>query len=170
MSATDAVGGTDRRTDAEGREAGLDISVRVILAAVAGGLAGLAAMVPVLLGLPALLGLFRAEPLLSVAELGMVVGLAPNLALGIGVFVAGGAVALPLLFVVAGAFLPPREPRWARGVVFATVMWTGFVIAFWPGVQAAVLFLALSLGAHWVYGLVLGRVVGWLAYVPQHAI
>lgn len=165
---------TERRADesetGQGPAARLDVTPRVVLAAFAGGAAGLAAMAPVLLGLPALLGLFQEEPLVDVAELGRVVGVEPSLALGVVVFAAGGVVALPLLFVVAGAFLPPRSPRAARGAVFATVMWTGFVLAYWPGPQSGVLFIALSLAAHWVYGYVLGSVMERLAHVPEHPV
>lgn len=152
------------------RDAGLEINGRVVLAAFLGGAAGLAAMAPVLIFLPAFLGLFRAEPLIDIAELGRVVGLQPSLPLGVAVFVVGGTVALPLLFVVGGAFLPPRKPRAVRGAVFATIMWTGFVIAFWPGWRAAVLFLTLSLTAHLIYGLVLGGVMERLAYIPEHEV
>ena len=161
---------TDPREPGDELEASLDISLRVVLSAFAGGLVGLVAMAPVLIGLPAFLGLFEADPLINLTELGRVVGLEPSLPLGLAVFLAGGGVALPLLFTVAGAFLPPREPRAARGVVFATIMWTGFVIAFWPGPQAAVLFAALSLAGHWIYGYALGAVMERLAYVPQHTI
>lgn len=151
-------------------EPGLAITLRVVAASFAGGALGLVAMVPLLLGLPVLLGLFQAEPLVDVASLGRVVGVRPSLVLGVLVFAAGGAVALPLLFVVAGAFLPPRDPLWARGAVFATIMWTGFAIAFWPGEGAGVLFLGLSLGAHWLYGYVLVAVMERFAYVPEHPV
>lgn len=151
-------------------EPGLAITGRVVLSAFAGGALGLAAMAPVLLALPVFLGLFEEEPLVDVAELGRVVGVEPSILLGLVVFVAGGAVALPLLFVVAGGFLPPRQPRVARGPTFATIMWTGFVLAFWPGEQAGVLFLGLSLGAHWIYGYVLATVMERLAYIPEHPV
>lgn len=157
----------DRETDLD---AELDITPRVVLSAFLGGALGLLVMAPILFVLPLLLELFRVEPLVDVAQLGRVIGLQPNLALGVVVFAAGGVVALPLLFTVAGAFLPPREPRAARGVTFATIMWTGFVIAFWPGEYAGVLFLGLSLAAHWLYGAALGWVMERFAYVPQHAV
>ncbi|QLD89445.1 hypothetical protein HWV07_10550 [Natronomonas salina] len=158
---------TERDADLDAR---LDITPRVVLVSFLGGAAGLLAMVPVLFALPALLGLFRAEPLVEVAELGRVLGVEPSLALGAVVFALGGVVALPLLFVVAAAFLPPREPRYARGITFATIMWTGFVIAFWPGEYAGVIFLGVSLAAHWAYGYVLGRVTDHFAHISQHTI
>lgn len=150
--------------------ASLEITPRVVLVAFLGGAAGLAAMTPILIGLPAFLGLFQADPLLDIAALGRVAGLEPDLLTGIAVFVAGGAIGIPLLFVVAGAFLPPREPRAARGATFALIMWTGFVLAFWPGVQASVLFVTLSLIGHLVYGLVLGGVMERFAYIPEHEV
>lgn len=160
----------DARLRGGAAEVGLDITGRVVLASFVGGAAGLVAMAPVLIGLPALLGLFRAEPLIDVAELGRVLGLAPSVPLGLVVFALGGVVALPLLFVVVGAFLPPREPRTGRGVTFATIMWTGFVLAFWPGEPAGVIFLGLSLAGHWIYGYALGWTMERLAYVPEHAV
>ncbi|WP_049927113.1 DUF6789 family protein [Halopiger goleimassiliensis] len=163
-----AVSGAPLDQDDLGAE--LDITLRVVLSAFAGGAVGLLAMVPILFVPPAFFDLFEADALVDVAELGRVLGLEPNLLLGVVVFVVGGAIALPLLFVVAGAFLPPREPRAARGVTFATVMWTGFIIAFWPGEYAGALFLGLSLLAHWVYGYALGQVMERLAYVPQHSV
>lgn len=148
----------------------LEITPRVVLVAFAGGAAGLVAMAPVLVGLPALLGLFPSDPMLDVAALGRVVGLEASLPMGLAVFVAGGAVGLPLLFVVAGSFLPPRRPRAARGATFAVVIWTGFVLAFWPGISAAVAFMTVSLVGHLIYGLVLGAVMDRFAHIPRHAV
>lgn len=158
-----------RRTRApDDGHAGLEITPRVVLVAFLGGATGLAAMAPVLIGLPAFLGMFQADPLLDLAALGRAAGIEPDLLTGIVVFVAGGTVGIPLLFVVAGAFLPPRQPRYARGATFALIMWTGFILAFWPGWRAAVLFLTLSLIGHLLYGLVLGLVMERLAYIPEH--
>lgn len=151
-------------------DATLQITLRVILVSFLGGAAGLAAMTPVLIGLPAFLGQFQADPILDLAALGRVAGLEPDLLTGVGVFVAGGTVGIPLLFVVLGAFLPPRTPRYARAVTFALVMWTGFVFAFWPGWQTSVLFLTLSLIGHVLYGLVLGSVMVRFAAIPEHPV
>lgn len=171
MAGTDVEPDDADRTPDDGAPAtGLDITPRVVLAAFVGGAAGLVAMTPVLVGLPAVVGLFQAEPLVDVAELGRVLGLAPSLALGVVLFAVGGTVGLPLLFVVVGSFLPPRHPRYARGAVFAAVMWTGFVIAYWPGERSGVLFVWVSLAAHLIYGLVLGVVMERLAYVPEHTV
>lgn len=151
-------------------ELGPPIRRDVVLTAVLGGLLGVIAMLPVLAGIPRLLGEFRTQPVVDFAALGMVIGLEPSLALGVAIFVLAGTVVLPLLFVVAGAFLPPRQPRRVRGVTFATLMWTGFVLAFWPGGNwiTVVLFLGFSLAAHWIYGLVLGATVERLVGIPEH--
>lgn len=151
-------------------ELGPPITGEVVLSAVIGGLVGMLAMLPILAGLPQLLGAFRAEPVVDFASIGLVVGLEPSLPLGVAVFAAAGMVVLPLLFVVAGAFLPPRAPPHVRGVTFATLMWTGFLLAFWPGGRwpTLVLFLLLSLAAHWVYGYVLGWTVHRLVGIPEH--
>lgn len=151
-------------------ELGPPITGEVIISALIGGLVGILAMLPVLAGIPQLLGVFRAEPVVDFASIGLVFGLEPSLPLGIAVFVAAGTVVLPLLFVVAGAFLPPRAPPHVRGVTFATLMWTGFVLAFWPGGgwPTVVLFLAFSLAAHVVYGFVLGVAVDRLVGIPEH--
>lgn len=155
------------RADEDGH-ASLQITGRVILVGFLGGAAGLAAMAPVLIGLPAFLGQFQADPLLDLAALGRAGGVQPDILTGVLVFTVGGTIGIPLLFVVAGAFLPPRAPRYARGTTFAVIMWTGFVLAFWPGFQASVLFLTLSLIGHVIYGLVLGLVMERLAYIPEH--
>lgn len=157
-------------THADDDYASLEINRRVVLVAFLGGGAGLAAMAPVLIGLPAFLGQFQADPLLDLAALGRAGAIEPDLLTGVAVFVVGGTVGIPLLFVVAGAFLPPRQPRYARAVTFALIMWTGFVLAFWPGLQASVLFLTLSLIGHTLYGLVLGLVMERLAYIPEHEV
>lgn len=152
------------------RDSDIDITRRVVLAAFGGGLAGVVLMSPVVVGVPLLLGIFRTEPLVEVAELGAYVGLDPSLPLGLAVFVLGGTIVLPLLFLTAGTYLPPHEPRWTRGLVFASIMWTGFVIAYYPGGDAltAGAFVVLSLIGHWVYGGTLGYVLERVAGIPEH--
>jgi hypothetical protein len=77
-----------------------------------------------------------------------------------------------VIFLVVGSFLPPREPRYLRGVTFATFFWTGFAPAFWPGQGAVVvgLFLVVSLAAHCVYGATLGYVLDRTTGIPQHEV
>lgn len=148
------------------------ITVRVILGAMTGGLAGTIAMLPVLVGVPELLGLFRAEPVVRFAGFAEFFGLEPTVALGIALFAFGGTVVLPLTFIVVGAFLPPESPRFLRGASFATTFWVGFVPAFWPdgGLVTILGFLFFSLISHWIYGLTLGYVLTRITHLPQHEV
>jgi len=150
----------------------IPITGRVVLGAMAGGLAGTVAMLPVLVGVPELLGLFRTAPVTQFAGLATFVGLEPTISLGIVLFAFGGTVALPLTFLVVGAFLPPESPRYLRGVTFATAFWFGFVPAFWPnaGLLTTSAFLVFSLLGHWIYGFTLGYILGRVAGIPQHSV
>lgn len=51
------------------------------------------------------------------------------------------------------------------GFVFATIMWTGFLVAFYSSQAglALVLYLLLTLLAHWAYGVLLGLVFSVVA-------
>ncbi|WP_396612504.1 DUF6789 family protein [Haloferax sp. S1W] len=162
-----AVGGVEQPADET-----LDptITGRVILAAMGGGLIGTVLMLPVLVGIPGLLGLFITEPITRFAGFAIFFGFEPTLALGVVLFGIGGVVVLPLTFVVVGAFLPPESPKYLRGVSFATLYWLGFVPAFWPPGDAAVVatFLVFSLAAHWIYGLAFGYTLDRVAGIPQH--
>ncbi|RLM59583.1 cytochrome C oxidase subunit I [Halobellus sp. Atlit-31R] len=148
------------------------ITARVVLGAMAGGLFGTAAMAPILVGVPELLGLFRTGPVTQFAELATFFGLDPTIYLGVALFVFGGAIVLPLTFLVVGAFLPPESPRYLRGATFATAFWFGFVPAFWPdaGLLTSAAFLVFSLLGHWIYGLSLGYVLSRVVGIPQHSV
>lgn len=151
---------------------GVPITIRVVLSAMAGGFVGMVLMLPVLVGIPALFGLFRTDPIAEFAPFLVHVGFEPSLALGVALFVIGGTTVLPVMFTVVGEFLPPMEPRALKGVTFATIFWVGFVLAFWPGGGALTiaLFLVVSLLAHWIYGLTLGVVLDRTTGVPEHAV
>jgi hypothetical protein len=153
----------------EARYADVDepITGRVVLAAFTGGLAGLVAMAPVVVGVPVLLGVFEVNPLLQAFPL---VDTTPLI--GALIFAAGGVFVLPLFFVVTGTFLPPREPRWARGVTMSTLFWVTFLFLFWPGggTLTDAVFLVVTLLGHWVYGLALGVVIHTLTGIPEHAV
>lgn len=154
--------------------AGLEtpITLRVIAAAMGGGLVGMALMLPLLAGVPMALDLFQTESILEFANFAVFLGLEPSLTVGAVLFVIGGTTVLPLFFLVAGAFLPPEEPRYLRGATFATVIWVGFAMAFWPpgGVLTSVLFVVISLVSHWIYGTALGYVLHSAIGIPQHAV
>jgi hypothetical protein len=150
----------------------LPITGRIVLAAMAGGLAGTVLMLPLLVGVPNLLNLFSTAPITDFAGFGAFLGLEPTVQLGIALFLVGGTIVLPLMFVVVGAFLPPRSPRYVRGATFATLFWTGFLPAFWPPGDALTvsLFVVVSLASHWVYGLALGYVLDRTSGIPQHRV
>jgi MFS family permease len=149
---------------------GMEIEGWVVATAMGAGVAGTALMLPILVGLPRLLGVFQTEPITEFAGVAGFVGIEPTLAVGVVLFAAAGGVALPLTFLVVGAFLPPEEPRYLRGVTFAMVFWTGFPLAFWPGgdLLTVASFLVFSLSGHLVYGLTLGLVVDRITGIPQH--
>lgn len=152
------------------RETYSPITLRVIGTAMVGGLVGMVLMLPVLVGIPFAFSLFRTEPIAQFAPFLTQIGFEPSLALGVTLFVIGGTTVLPLMFVVVGAFLPPEEPRYLRGVTYATIFWTGFILAFWPGGDGATVtvFLVVSLLAHWIYGAVLGQTLVRTVGIPQH--
>lgn len=80
-----------------------------------------------------------------------------SLPLGLLVFFVGGTLAWPLMFVSLGTFLP-GDTRTRQGVVFALVLWVGFVVALGrqlSGVDIAV-FVVVGLVLHVIYGYVLG--------------
>jgi hypothetical protein len=140
------------------------VGVRGAVAAGAAGLVGTAAMAPFLL-LASLVGALDAAAFAGLAE---IVGLGPSLPLGLVIFVGGGATTFPLLFLALGPYLPGRTVA-LRGLVFATVVWTGFVPGYYGGQGGVLLavFLLVSLAAHWAYGTVLGVLVG--RYVTDFA-
>jgi cytochrome c oxidase subunit 1 len=140
------------------------LSVRGAVTAGAAGLAGTAAMAPFLL-LASLVGALDPAAFAGLAE---IVGLGPSLPLGLVIFVGGGATTFPLLFLTLGPYLPGRTVA-LRGLVFATVVWTGFVPGYYGGQSGVLLavFLLVSLAAHWAYGTVLGLLVG--RYVADFA-
>lgn len=133
----------------------------------AGGLVGTAAMTVVLL-IAESLGAFSRE---SFAQLAGMVGFDGGLSavlLGYLIFLAGGMVPWPLLFASLKEYLPGgRDPM--KGVVFGTILWTGFVLAFYADYTGLtlVLYAGLTLVAHWVYGFALGAVFDYLATRPD---
>jgi phage shock protein PspC (stress-responsive transcriptional regulator) len=150
----------------------IPITGRVVSAAMGGGFLGTVAMLPVLVGIPGLLGLFRTEPVTRFAGFAEFFGLEPTVTLGGALFLFGGTVVLPLTFLVVGAFMPPESPRYFRGITFAMAFWVGFVPAFWPaaGVATTAAFLVFSFAGHWAYGLTLGYVLTNTSGIPQHEV
>ncbi|WP_267639912.1 DUF6789 family protein [Haloarchaeobius amylolyticus] len=129
--------------------------LRAALASVAAGIVGTALMTLVLVVINAIYG-----PSLNVfATLAELAGGGSNVPLGFVLFFGAGAVAWPLLFVTLGAYLPGKT-RPQQGMVFAAILWTGFVTAFatrYTGTDLLV-FFAFSIVTHLVYGYLLGFV------------
>lgn len=152
------------------REEYSPITLRVVATAMVGGFVGMVLMLPLLVGVPVLFNLFRTEPIAQFAPFLAQVGVQRSLWLGVGLFIVGGTTVLPLMFVVVAAFLPPEEPRYLRGVTYATLFWTGFLLAFWPGGNwlTITVFLVVSLLSHWIYGAVLGLTLTRTVGIPQH--
>ncbi|WP_410767372.1 DUF6789 family protein [Haloferax sp. DFSO60] len=90
----------------------------------------------------------------SFGEIAELLGLPASPTLGALLFLVGGTVTWPLLFLAFSDFLPGRL-LFERGLVFATLISTGFAIAFYTGQQGLALigYLAFVLVAHWSYGL-----------------
>ncbi|MFC4359770.1 DUF6789 family protein [Halobium salinum] len=151
-------------------EYGIPITLRVVAVTMGGGLLGMVLMLPLLVGVPLALDLFRTEPIVEFSNFGLFIGIEPSIALGIALFIVGGTTVLPLVFLVLGAFLPPEEPRYVRGATYATIFWGGFLFAFWPGgsLLTLALFVVVSLVSHWVYGVTLGYVLHRTIGIPQH--
>lgn len=145
------------------------ITPTVIFSAMFSGIIGLAAMIPVAVGLPILLGLFRLE---APVGFGYLVAAQPSAGLGVLFFVFGGAVILPLFFVVTATFLPPKRSKPLRGATLSTIFWPGFVIGFLPSGGWVVVgsFVVISLISHWIYGVVLGAGLTYLTGIPKHDI
>ncbi|MFC7095750.1 DUF6789 family protein [Halobaculum marinum] len=117
--------------------------------AAAGGVVGTVLMAGGL-GTAALVGVFDPIALTELAEL---VGLPGTPLVGALLFLVGGAVTWPLLFLAFAEYLPGRL-LFETGLVFATIISSGFLIAFYTGQTglAFVGYVAFVLVAHWAYG------------------
>ncbi|WP_227131267.1 DUF6789 family protein [Halorubellus salinus] len=122
---------------------------------IAGGIVGTMLMTGVLFIVNATLTP-RIDVFGTLAELAGV-GNAP--ALGLALFFGAGMFAWPLLFVTLGAYLPGAT-RPQQGIVFAAVLWTGFITAFYSRYAGfdLLVFVVFSVVTHLAYGWVLGFV------------
>ena len=131
-----------------------------VVGAVAG--AGGNAVILTVLFVAAQVGAFDPAAYGTVAELlGFDAVLSPGAVgwVGVALFIIGGLTVLPLLLATLGAYLPGR--RYAtKGVSFGAIVWTGFVLAYYPGYSgiSLVLYVVLTLLGHLGYG----YVTGWL--------
>jgi cytochrome c oxidase subunit 1 len=87
-------------------------------------------------------------------ELAELLGLPASPALGVGLFLVGGTVTWPLVFLAFQEYLPGRL-LFETGLVFASLISTGFAVAFYSGQRGLALvgYLAFVVVAHWAYGL-----------------
>jgi cytochrome c oxidase subunit 1 len=141
---------------------GREISVGML-----GGLVGMVGLLP-LLGVGWLLGAIEPE---AFASLATIVGLGPSFLIGGFIFVGGGIVTLPLLFVSLAMFMPGRSVM-EKGAIFGGIVWTGFIVAFFTGQTGLtlVVYLVVTLAAHVAYGGLLGAVYGRLAEIPEYQV
>ncbi|WP_440764997.1 DUF6789 family protein [Natronorubrum sp. DTA7] len=124
-----------------------------------GGLVGTLLM-SLVLAVAVVIGVFDLE---SFAGLAVLVGLPASATLGYGVFLAGGMLTWPLLFLALGEYLP-GELSFVTGLWFSTVIASGFAIAFHTDQIGLELvgYLVFVLLAHWIYGLGLAGTVEYL--------
>ena len=137
------------------RESG-QIGVRELSVAALAGLAGMVAMQPIF-GVATVLGVL--DPI-AFSGFANIVGYGLNFWGGVVIFVLGGITVLPLLFITLGNYLPPATSVPLRGVTYGSIVWPGFVLAFYTGQSsvALVIYLVMTLVNHWIYGAVLGSV------------
>jgi cytochrome c oxidase subunit 1 len=147
----------------ETAESPAQYGVREVAVAVGAGTVATVAMAP-LFTLAWWAGALDPAAFAGLAEL---LGLGPSLPVGAFVFVGGGAIPLALVFLAWAGFLPGSTLA-ARGMVYATIVWTGFALAFYAGQAGSTLalYLVLTLAAHWTYGAVLGYLYGRVATIP----
>jgi len=134
-----------------------------------GGLVGTAALTVGLL-IARSLGAFQIESFGTLTELtgfNAIVPLSP-VAVGYILFLLTGMVMWPLLFASIGAYLPGQKYA-VKGLPFGFVLWTGFLPAFYEGYTglALILYVVLTLGAHFSYGFTLGAVFDYLGNRPE---
>ena len=158
MSRTDSV--VEAVAGESTSEAANDVAAIVkggLLGVIAGG-AGILAMSPIL-AVAVVFGVLDTASFSELAHLGL--GRSDNVVLGYLIFAGGGMTTWPLLYAVLNNYLP-GQLMVQSGVTFATIAWTGFLVAFYTGQSdlALVLYLLLTLVAHWVYGAVLGATFG----------
>jgi cytochrome c oxidase subunit 1 len=118
--------------------------------AAAGGVVGTVLMSGGL-GTAILIGVLDPAAFGEIADL---VGLPASPLLGAVLFLVGGTVTWPLVFLAFNEYLPGRL-LFETGLVFASLISTGFAVAFYTGQTGLALvgYLGFVVVAHWAYGL-----------------
>lgn len=150
--------------DEEDRLVGI---IRDGVVGVISGVVGMSLMTIVLLVAQAW-GAFTWEAFVPLARLFGLDTFYPGVPVGFVIFLGQGVVVWPLLFAALKGYLPTvRDP--AAGVVFGTVLWTGFAPGFLREADPSslLLYLALTLVAHWAYGFGVGIVFEYLTTRPE---
>ncbi|MDG5778167.1 DUF6789 family protein [Haloarculaceae archaeon H-GB2-1] len=146
-------------------------SVRGIIAdgvvGAAGGLVGIT-MMTVVLVIGESFGAFNRD---SFALLTQMLGLetvVPPVTFGFVVFLLVGMFPWPLLFASLKGYLPGKTDP-VHGIFFGTALWTGYVFAFYDGYAGLsfLLYLVVTLIAHWMYGIGVGLVFDYLSSRPD---
>ncbi|WP_135829322.1 DUF6789 family protein [Halorussus halobius] len=157
---------------AEVGEADFDHLAGIVTDGVVGAVGGLVGTGALTVGLliARSLGAFELSSFGTLAELtgfNALLPLTPT-AVGFVLFLLTGMVMWPLLFASIGRYLP-GERYAVRGLAFGFVLWTGFAPAFYEGYAglAMVVYLGLTLGAHFAYGFSLGAVFDYLGDRPE---
>lgn len=96
-------------------------------------------------------------------------GVGERVGLGFLIFVFFGVVVWPLFFAAIDPYLPPKGDAAVSGMVFATVLWVGFVLIGTTQIAVIVLpfYLGVTLLTHLVYGFTMGLVYGWNALAVE---
>ena len=153
----ESTGATERDRDdgADGAPAQERAVSATLVGALAGGVAGTAVMALLWFAARATV----APNLRVFRTLAGLAGAGDDPFLGFVLFVAAGVVAWPLLYVTLGAYLP-GSTRPVQATVFALVLWVGFAVAFvGESAENVAAFVALSVLAHVVYGVLLGLTI-----------
>jgi len=157
--------GADDGDGSEETESLAELATAVVWDGVIGAIAG-AGGNAVILGtvfLASLVGGFDLASFGTVADLlgfGAVLSGDQLLLAGLAVFLLGGVVTLPLLLVTIGSFLPGRDYA-TKGLSFGAILWTGFVLAYYPGYSGLsfALYVVSTFVGHLGYGYVTGTLL-----------
>ncbi|MFB6164776.1 MAG: DUF6789 family protein [Haloarculaceae archaeon] len=132
-----------------------------------GGLIGTLAMSGVLFA-GVLIGVID---LAAFTELSELVGLGSSVLIGYGLFLFGGMTTWAILFRAFAEYLPGRLLV-VTGLSYATIMSTGFMVAFYTDQTGLELvgYLVFVLVAHWLYGLGLAGTLRYAEYRRETAL